>query len=148
MYALGLDVIPMDQDILGGRFLLFNSWVCVLFDTSAIHSFISTSFIEVLGLEVTKVARRFMVNSPLGLGTMITGVCRGCVFSFADYEFREDLFVMPFADFDVILGLDWLTKYKAIIECADRRITLTISTGRVRFRSLRLSPCLYFLDNL
>ncbi|XP_038685731.1 uncharacterized protein LOC119985514 [Tripterygium wilfordii] len=54
---------------------------------------------------------------------------------------------MPFADFDDILGLDWLTGYEAIIECAKRRITLTTPIGRVRFHGTTLLPCPHFLDN-
>lgn len=36
-------------------------------------------------------------------------MCTGCVFSFTDHKLRADLYVMSFMDFDVILGLDWLT---------------------------------------
>ncbi|XP_058111578.1 uncharacterized protein LOC131254893 [Magnolia sinica] len=37
-----------------------------------------------------------------------------------------DLFVMPMAVFDVILGMDWLTEYYFVLDCATRIVTFHI----------------------
>ena len=34
-----------------------------------------------------------------------------------------DLRVMNMSEFDVILGMDWLTAYRVVIDCERRRVT-------------------------
>ncbi len=40
------------------------------------------------------------------------------------YEFSADLIELPFHEFDVILGMDWLSHHQAIVDCRLKRITL------------------------
>ncbi len=40
------------------------------------------------------------------------------------YEFWADLIELPFHEFDVILGMDWLSHHQAIVDCKLKRITL------------------------
>ena len=44
-----------------------------------------------------------------------------------DREFSVDLIVLPFHEFDLILGMDWLSKYRAIIDCDKKTIVLKCS---------------------
>ena len=46
-----------------------------------------------------------------------------------------DLRIMNMSEFDVILGMDWLTAYRVIIDCERRRVTAYIQDGtRVVFQ--------------
>ena len=38
-------------------------------------------------------------------------------------EFSVDLITLPFHEFDLILGIDWLSKHRAIVDC-DKKIVL------------------------
>ena len=38
-------------------------------------------------------------------------------------EFLVDLIAFPFHEFDLILGMDWLSKHRAIVDC-DKKIVL------------------------
>ena len=40
-----------------------------------------------------------------------------------DREFPIDLIALPFDEFDLILGMDWLSKHWAIVDC-DKKIVL------------------------
>lgn len=106
MYAFGLYVIPIERDTLGGRFLLFSFSARVLCETSVTHSFIFISFAETQGIKVMGEVRRFVVHSPLGSGSMVRRIFRDYIFSFVDYEFRVDLFVMLILI--LILFFDWI----------------------------------------
>ena len=37
--------------------------------------------------------------------------------------FPADLIEMPFKDFDVIIGMDWLYKYHAVVDCRSKHVT-------------------------
>ena len=40
-----------------------------------------------------------------------------------------DLRVMDMSEFEVILGMDWLTTYRVIIDCERRRVTAYTQDG-------------------
>jgi hypothetical protein len=44
--------------------------------------------------------------------------------------FMTDLTVLPSQGIDVILGMDWLTKHKGIISCANKIVLLTNHQGK------------------
>ena len=44
-----------------------------------------------------------------------------------DKEFSIDLIVLPFHEFDLILGMDWLFKHRDIVDCDKKTILLKCS---------------------
>ena len=43
-----------------------------------------------------------------------------------DYKFLASPIVLGDSDIDLILGMDWLSKHKAQLDCAARQIQLTL----------------------
>ena len=48
---------------------------------------------------------------------------KNCPLMVHDREFSVDLISLPFHEFDLILGMDWLSKHRAIVDC-DKKIVL------------------------
>ena len=44
-----------------------------------------------------------------------------------DREFSVDLITLSFHEFDLILGMDWLSKHRAIIDCDKKTVVLKCS---------------------
>ena len=44
-----------------------------------------------------------------------------------DREFSVDLLALSFHEFDLILGMDWLSKHRAIVDCDKKTVTLICS---------------------
>ena len=63
------------------------------------------------------------VNSPLGIRARIGMICRGCELEISGTLLTVDLRIMDMSEFDVILGMDWLTAYRVVIDCERRRVT-------------------------
>ena len=60
-------------------------------------------------------------------------ICRGCELEISETLLTVDLMIM--SEFDVILGMDWLTAYKVVIDCERRRVTAYTQDGtRVVFQ--------------
>ena len=76
-----------------------------------------------LGLEVETLEEPLYVNSPLGIRARIGMICRGCKLEISRTPFTVDLRIMDMSEFDVILGMDWLTAYRVVIDCERRRVT-------------------------
>jgi len=52
--------------------------------------------------------------------------------SFVGNETEVDLIPLELHDFDIILGMDWLSKYKALIDCDAKIVTFQMHEGRRR----------------
>ena len=66
---------------------------------------------------------------------MIGMICRGCELKNLGILLTVDLRVMDMSEFDVILGMDWLTAYRVVIDCERRRVTAyTQDSTRVVFQ--------------
>ena len=116
-------VEPIDQSVMQGTFLLSRLWARVLFDYGASHSFIAASCVRELGLEAETLEEPLYVSSPLGVRTSIDMICRGCELEISGILLVVDLRVMDMSKFDIILGMDWLTAYRIVIDCERRRVT-------------------------
>ncbi|GFZ10833.1 hypothetical protein Acr_22g0002310 [Actinidia rufa] len=121
--------IAPEPSVIRGTFLIFNSWATVLIDTGASCSFIASAFAFALGLEVDLLDSTLLVDTPVGGVVLLNRVCRGCVLVIADRRIEADLVVMDMSGFDIILGMDWLSSNRAIVDCFRRRVTITISSG-------------------
>ena len=63
------------------------------------------------------------MSSPLGIRARIGMICRGCELEISGTLLTVGLRIMDMSEFDVILGMDWLTAYGIIIDCERRRVT-------------------------
>ena len=52
---------------------------------------------------------------------------KNCLIIIHDREFFTDLIALPFHEFDLILGIDWLSKHRAIIDCDKKTVVLRCS---------------------
>ncbi|KAL6336406.1 hypothetical protein AAG906_014578 [Vitis piasezkii] len=112
-----------------GMILVYSTWVRVLFDTGATHSFISSSYANALGLKTEMVENLLLIKSPMGTNSRVDRICKGCVITLADRALNVDLRILDMTRYDVILGMDWLTVYRALIDCHRRRIIFCLPDG-------------------
>ena len=110
-------------------FLLSRRWARILFDSGASHSFISSSCMRELGLKVETLEETMHVSSPLGTRVSVDLICRGCELEISGILLRLDLRVMDMTKFDVILGMDWLTTHRVVIDCERRKVTAYTQDG-------------------
>ena len=107
----------------------------MLFDYGATHSFIVASVMIQLGLEVEALKEPLYVSSSLGSKARIGMICRGYELEISGILLTVDLRVMDISEFDVILGMGWLTAYKVVIDCERMRVIAYTQDGtRVVFQ--------------
>ena len=51
---------------------------------------------------------------------LLDKVCRGCDLTIAERTFVFEFIVIDMTAFDVILGMDWLSSFRAVIDCYHR----------------------------
>ena len=67
------------------------------------------------------------VTSLLGYSVNVNRVYKHYPIIIHDREFFSDLIALPFHEFDLILGMDWLSKHRAIIDCDKKIVVLRCS---------------------
>ena len=88
-----------------------------------------------LGLEVETLKEPLYVSSHLGIRVRIGMICRGCEMEISGIPLTVDLRIIDMPEFDVIMGMDWLTAHRVVIDCERRRVTAYTQDGtRVVFQ--------------
>ena len=103
--------------------LVSNSDARILIDSGATHSFMATSYVMHLGGESKKLDNPMIVNTRMGETLTIDAIYLNCVVMVQGYELLIDLLPLEMYDFDVILGMDWLSKYNAVVDCFSKTVT-------------------------
>ena len=69
------------------------------------------------------------MNYSLGTRVSVDLICWGCELEITGIMITVDMRVMDMLEFDVILGMDWLTAYRVIIDCERRRVIAYTQDG-------------------
>lgn len=116
-------------DVVTGTLPVNSVEALVLFDSGSSFSFVSLDFANRANMSRQEISKPVTVSSPGGLLSCCI-VCPGCDISIEDENFTANLFILQFQPFDVILGMDWLQTYKAVISCFWKIITLDSPSGK------------------
>ncbi|XP_075092142.1 uncharacterized protein LOC142172431 [Nicotiana tabacum] len=83
----------------------------------------------------------------MGDAIIIDRIYRSCVVTIGSLETRVDLLLLYMVDFDVILGMDWLSPYHAILDCHAKTVTLAFQgvISYVKARHMVEKGCLAYL---
>jgi hypothetical protein len=124
---------PYDHAMVEGTLPVFNSWAIILFDTGATHSFISTSFASILGLVSEFFKRPLLIKSLICDVVKVDKISRSCLVEILGRRLFFDLMIMDLLEYDVILGIDWLSHYNAMFDCAKKMVTIRTNKGKTKF---------------
>ena len=94
-----------------------------MFDSGASHLFIAASCVKYLGLKVETLEEPLHVSSFLGTRVNVDQICRDCELVISRILLTVDLRVMDLSEFDVILGMNWVTTHRVVIDCDHRKVT-------------------------
>ncbi|GJR05729.1 putative reverse transcriptase domain-containing protein [Tanacetum coccineum] len=114
-----------DSNVVTGTFLLNERYASILFDTGADRSFISTTFSSLIDITSTTLDHYYDVELADGKIIKINTIIRGCTLNFLDHPFNINLMLVELGSFDVIIGIDWLSKYHALIDCVEKIVDLS-----------------------
>ncbi|XP_071683590.1 uncharacterized protein [Lolium perenne] len=117
-------------DIILGTFLVNSVPSTVLFDSGASHSFVTKPFVRKGGLTPTPMKRPMLVQIP-GSTRKTQSSCKEVPIEIQGKRFHADLIVLGEQGLEVILGMNWMVKYKGHIDCVRRAITLTAEDGEI-----------------
>ena len=137
-YAMKAMVEKDAPDVIVDNFYIFETIVHALIDPGSTHSYICTTILSLGSLPKSKTKYDILVTNPLGHSVIVNRVYRDFPIRIREYEFPGDLIELSFREFDVILGMEWLSRYQVVVDCRMKRVTLrTLSGEDVTFISER-----------
>ncbi|GJZ85556.1 putative reverse transcriptase domain-containing protein [Tanacetum coccineum] len=142
-----------DSNVVTGTFLLNNHYASILFDTGADRSFISTAFSSLINIAPTPLENNYDVELADGKIVGVDTIIRGCTLNFLNHPFNIDLMPVELGSFDIIIGMDWLRKYHAVIVCDEKLVQIPYGNETLIFHGNesnngRESRCPYSFQRL
>nr|GEU85223.1 putative reverse transcriptase domain-containing protein [Tanacetum cinerariifolium] len=137
-----------DPNVVTGTFLLNHRPARTLFDSGADRIFVSISFAYMLNIPLITLDTSYNTKMADGNLISINTVILGCTLTLLNQPFEIDLIPIKLGSFDVVIGMDWLSKYHAKIICDEKVVhipiedeTLIIRVNQSRTR-LNLISCI------
>nr|GEU50505.1 putative reverse transcriptase domain-containing protein [Tanacetum cinerariifolium] len=124
VYAVGKAGANPDNNVVTGTFLLNKHYASILFDIGADRSFVSNAFSSRIIITPTTLVHDYNVKLADGRIVGLNTIIRGCTLNFLNHPFNIDLIPIELGSFDVIIGMDWLAKYHAVIICAEKIVRI------------------------
>ncbi|XP_070026298.1 uncharacterized protein [Nicotiana sylvestris] len=104
-------------EVITGILLVCSHNAYAIMDPGSTFSYVTPYFAINLGLEPEQLSEPFLVSTPVGESVKVTRVYRGCIVSVQGRNTKADLIELEMVDFDVIMGMDWLSSCYAMLDC-------------------------------
>ena len=82
------------------------------------------------------------INTPLGPSSLVTKVVESINVLVGGCNMPVDMLVFPMLDFDVVLGTNWLNKYKVVIDYFNASLSFMTNGVQVKHKLIRTRPSL------
>ncbi|GJY55186.1 putative reverse transcriptase domain-containing protein [Tanacetum coccineum] len=115
-----------DPNVVTGMFLLNQHLVRVLFDSGADKSFVSISLASMLNIPPITIDTFYNIEMADGNLVSTNTVIQGAILTLLNQPFKIDLMPIKLGSFDVVIGMDWLSKYHARIICDEKVVHIPI----------------------
>ncbi|GKD17710.1 putative reverse transcriptase domain-containing protein, partial [Tanacetum coccineum] len=136
-YALGGGDGNPDSNVVIGTFLLNNRYAYILFDSGVDRSLVSTKFSALI--DITPTALDVSYTGKLADGRIAKSdiIIRGCTLNFLNHPFNIDLMSIELGSFDVIIRMNWLSKYHDVIVCDEKIVRIPYGNELLKIRGDR-----------
>ena len=109
-----------NTDVVAGTLPINSIPTKVLIDSGATKSFISQEFAHRLNCETQPLVEALTIEIANQDRVTVSQICPHCEIDILGRYFYADLIPFKLGEFEVILGMDWLTNYNAQIDCKEK----------------------------
>ncbi|GJU95793.1 putative reverse transcriptase domain-containing protein [Tanacetum coccineum] len=115
-----------DPNVVTGTFLLNQHLARVLFDSRADKSFISISLASMLNIPPITIDTFYDIEMANGNLVSTNTIIQGATLTLLNQPFEIDLMSIKLDSFNVVIGMDWLSKHHARIICDEKVVHIPI----------------------
>ncbi|GJW70332.1 reverse transcriptase domain-containing protein [Tanacetum coccineum] len=115
-----------DPNVVTGTFLLNQNLARVLFDSGADKSFVSTSLASMLNIAPITLDTTYDIEMADGNLVGTNTIIQCCTLILLNQPFEINLMPTKLGSFNVVIGMDWLSKYHTRIICDEKVVYIPI----------------------
>ena len=125
-----------------GTLLVCGIKARILFDPGSTHSFLSPKFSKLIDVPARELEFILTVTTSVGKQIVCNTFYPSCAIKLGEVVLPANLILLEMCDFDIILGMDWLVRYHATMDCFHKTITFKLgeTPARVMFQGERRNP--------
>ncbi|GJX92179.1 reverse transcriptase domain-containing protein [Tanacetum coccineum] len=120
-----------NPNVVTGTFLLNDHYACILFDSGAEKSFVSSAFTPFIDIAPTALNTSYEIELADGKVVSTNTILCSCTLVLLNHVFKIDLLPTRLGSFDVIIGMDWLAYYRALIDCYEKIVRIPLPNGEI-----------------
>ncbi|GJW32133.1 putative reverse transcriptase domain-containing protein [Tanacetum coccineum] len=120
-----------NPNVVTGTFLLNDHYACILFDSGAEKSFVSSAFTPFIDIAPTALNTSYEIELADGKVVSTNTILYSCTLVLLNHVFKIDLLPTRLGSFDVIIGMDWLAYYRALIDCYEKIVCIPLPNGEI-----------------
>ncbi|GJS69523.1 putative reverse transcriptase domain-containing protein [Tanacetum coccineum] len=120
-----------NPNVVTGTFLLNDHYACILFDSGAEKSFVSSAFTHFINITPATLNTSYEVELADGKVVSTNTILRSCTLVLLNHVFKIDLLPTRLGSFDVIIGMDWLAYHRALIDCYEKIVRIPLPNGKI-----------------
>ncbi|GJV92865.1 reverse transcriptase domain-containing protein [Tanacetum coccineum] len=120
-----------NPNVVTGTFLLNDHYACILFDSGAEKSFVSSAFTPFIDIAPTALNTNYEIELADGKVVSTNTILCSCTLVLLNHVFKIDLLPTQLGSFDVIIGMDWLAYYRALIDCYEKIVRIPLPNGEI-----------------
>ncbi|GJT02646.1 putative reverse transcriptase domain-containing protein [Tanacetum coccineum] len=120
-----------NPNVVTGTFLLNDHYACILFDSGAEKSFVSSAFTHFIDIAPATLNTSYEIELADGKVVSTNTILRSCTLVLCNHVFKIDLLPTRLGSFDVIIGMDWLAYRRALIDCYEKIIRIPLSNDKI-----------------
>jgi hypothetical protein len=95
----------------------------ILIDYGTNHSYINDNIVEIFHLQRSKHKKYWLVQLSTRPKINISELVKDYQIDMNGLNIKVDVNIIPLGSYDCIIGMDWLGKHHAILECYNKIIT-------------------------
>nr|GEY59625.1 putative reverse transcriptase domain-containing protein [Tanacetum cinerariifolium] len=139
-YLLSDKNAQRDPNIVTGTFLLNQHLARVLFDSGAVKSFVSISLASMLNISLITIDTLYNIEMADENLVSTNTIIQGCTLTLLNQPFEIDLMPIKLGSFNVVIGMDWLSKHHDRIICDEKVVHIPIDGETLIIRGLHVDP--------
>ncbi|GJR23515.1 putative reverse transcriptase domain-containing protein [Tanacetum coccineum] len=120
-----------NPNVVTGTFLLNDHYACILFDSGAEKSFVSSAFTHFINIAPATLNTSYEVELADGKVVSTNTILRSCTLVLCNHVFKIDLLPTRLGSFDVIIGMDWLAYHRVVIDCYEKIVCIPLPNGKI-----------------
>jgi hypothetical protein len=128
-----IDEISEGEPVIADKFSINQHPVVILFESRSSHYFMSQAFAQKYNQPCMELGCGYRISSA-GADVLTNQMVQGTTLDLGNRKFRVNLIVMTRLFLDVIIGMNWMKDWGAVIDTGSRVLTLKDPQGEHTFQ--------------